>query len=120
MYRISGNVNTSAGKHYPFLVFNPLSFSRTEAVGYTPLFKEQVTNFKLLDDEGNSVPFRTDFAGRREANEPLSMAAIEFVARDIPAMGYRLYQLEPLDGPIQLAKPEQPEQQVSNRRSASI
>jgi len=115
MYRISRNVNTSAGKHYPFLVFNPLSFPRTEAVRYTPLFKEQITSFKLLDDEGNSVPFRTDFAGRREANQPLSMAAIEFVARDIPAMGYRLYQLEPLDGSIDLAKPEQPEEQVSNR-----
>lgn len=115
MYRISRNVNTSAGKHYPFLVFNPLSFARTEAVAYTPLFKEQLTNFKLVDDEGNSVPFRTDFAGRREPNEPLSMAAIQFVARDIPAMGYRLYQLEPLGGAIQLAKPQQLEEQVTSR-----
>jgi alpha-mannosidase len=115
MYRMSRNVNTSAGKHYPFLVFNPLSFPRTEAVRYTPLFKEQITNFRLLDDAGNSVPFRTDFAGRREPNKPLSMAAIEFVARDIPPMGHRLYQLEPLEGTIQLGKPGQPEEQVSNR-----
>ncbi len=115
IYQISRNVNTSAGTHYPFLVLNPLSFPRTEAVRYEPLFKEQIANFRLVDDRGNSVPFRTDFAGRREANGPLSMAAIEFVARDIPAFGYRLYQLEPLDGSIQLAQPEQPKEQVSNR-----
>jgi len=115
MYSISRNVNTSAGKHYPILVFNPLSFTRTEAVRYTPLFKEQIANFRLVDDAGNAVPVRTDFAGRREASGPLSMAAIEFVARDIPPMGYRLYQLEPLDGSIQLAKTQQPEEQVSNR-----
>jgi alpha-mannosidase len=115
MYRISRNVNTSSGKHFPFLVFNPLSFPRTETVKYEPLFKEQIRNFRLLDDAGNPVPFRIDFAGRREPNEPLSMAAIEFLARDIPPLGYRLYQLEPLEGSIQLASPQAPEEQVSNR-----
>jgi alpha-mannosidase len=66
MYRISRNIDTSRGEHYPFLVFNPLSFQRTEAMRYTPLFKEQAANFRLLDDAGKQVPFRINFAGRRE------------------------------------------------------
>ncbi|MFN7995942.1 MAG: glycoside hydrolase family 38 C-terminal domain-containing protein [Bryobacteraceae bacterium] len=112
---ISTKVDTSRAKHFPFLVFNPSSFQATEAVKYTPLFKEQIGNFRLLDDAGNPVPFRTDFAGRRETNEPLSMAAIEFVAREVPPMGYRLYQLESLQGSIELPKPQTAEEQISNR-----
>src|SRR5579871_677506 len=113
-YQISRAVNTSERKHYPFLVFNPLSFARTEVVQYTPLFKEQITNFRLVDDAGNPVPFRITFAGRREPNEPLSMAAIEFVARDLPAMGYRLYDLEPLPGAVQVPAPGRAEETLEN------
>jgi alpha-mannosidase len=115
MYRISRNIDTSRGEHYPFLVFNPLSFQRTEAVRYTPLFKEQIANFRLLDDSGRQVPFRITFAGRRDQQGPLSMAAIEFVARDLPAMGYRLYQLEPVAGAIQVPATAQAQEELSNR-----
>jgi alpha-mannosidase len=115
LYRISRNIDTSRAERFPFLVFNPLSFSRTESVRYTPLFKEQITNFQLLDEAGNEIPFRTDFAGRRENGQPLSMAAIEFVAKDVPAMGYRLYQLAPRDGSIQVAQPIAVQGRISNR-----
>lgn len=115
LYRISRKVDTSRAQHYPFLVFNPLSFSRTEAVRYTPLFKEQIGNFQLLDEAGNEVPFRTDFAGRREKGEPLSMAAIEFVARDVPPMGYRLYQLAPREGSVEVSHAVKPQGRISNR-----
>ncbi len=115
MYRISRNIDTSRGQRYPFLVFNPLSFRRTEAVRHTPLLKEQITNFRLLDDSGNQVPFRITFAGRRDQQDPLSMVAIEFVARDLPAMGYRLYHLEPVDGAIQVPASAQAQEELSNR-----
>ena len=103
LYSISRKIDTSHAEHFSFLVFNPLSFSRTEAIEYTPVFKEQLTNFQLLDDAGREVPFRTNFAGRRQPGQPLSMAAIEFVAKDVPALGYRLYQLAPRDGSIQVS-----------------
>lgn len=112
--RISREINTSRTPNYPFIVFNPLSSRRTESVRYTPVFKEHVTNFKLIDDEGREVPFRTLFAGRRQVGEPLSMAAIEFVARDIPATGYRVYQLAPQSGAIQTSPEEQSSKEVSN------
>ena len=115
LYRISRKVDTSRADHFPFLVFNALSFSRTEAVSYTPLFKEHLTNFQLLDDTGNAVPFRAGFAGRREPGQPLSMATIEFVAKDVPAMGYRLYQLAPRDGAIQLTQLAPVQGHVRNR-----
>lgn len=112
--RIASKVDTSKAS-YPFLVFNPLSFNRTEALHYTPLFKEQLKNFRLLDDAGKGVPFRTEFAGRRDGKGPLSMASIEFVAKDVPALGYRLYQFAPIDGSIELPQPLTGETKVSNR-----
>jgi alpha-mannosidase len=114
MYTISRKVDTSRSPNYPFLVFNPLSTQRTDTVRYTPLFKEQITNFHLLDDAGNEVPFRLNFAGRRELGEPLSMAAIEFAARDIPALGYRLYQLAPQNGNIKFLEDTQASREFSN------
>ncbi len=110
-----GKIDTSHAEHFPFLVFNPLSFSRTDAIQYTPVFKEQLTNFQLLDDAGHEVPFRTNFAGRRQPGQPLSMAAIEFVAKDVPALGYRLYQLAPRDGSIQVAQPIAVQGKIANR-----
>lgn len=98
LYHLSRKINTSGSGDYPFLVFNALSFSRSEVVRYTPLFKEQIKNFRVLDAEGSPVPIRTIYVGRRKEGEPLSMAAIEFEANDIPALGYRLYRIEPADG----------------------
>ena len=71
MYTISRSVDTSRSPSYPFLVFNPLSTQRTDIVRYTPVFKEQITNFHLVDDAGNDVPFRVNFAGRRDTQAPL-------------------------------------------------
>ena len=41
LYTISRQVNTKGGGDYPFLVFNPLSFSRTEVVRYGPLLRKR-------------------------------------------------------------------------------
>jgi len=101
LYRISRLINTSDGGAFPFLVFNALSFPRSEVVRYTPLFKEEIRNFRLLDDKGRPVPFRTLNVSRRNEKDPLSMAAIEFVAENLPALGYRLYRIEPIEGKAQ-------------------
>jgi alpha-mannosidase len=43
------------------------------------------------------------------------MAAIEFVAKDVPSMGYRLYQLAPREGSVQVAQPSPVQSKISNR-----
>ena len=86
LYLISRRVNTTGSGDYPFLVFNPLSFGRTEVVRYGPLFKEMLKNFRLVDMAGTPVPFRAVDVSNRGSG-PLSMAVIEFEAKDIPAFG---------------------------------
>jgi len=98
LYDLSRRINTVGSGDYPFLVFNALSYSRSELVEYTPLFKESLKNFRLLDDAGQAVPFRLVDAMHRAPTDPLSMAAIEFIARDVPPLGYRLYRIEPVEG----------------------
>jgi alpha-mannosidase len=98
LYDLSRKIDTSRGGDFPFLVFNALSFPRSEVVEYTPLFKESIKNFRLLDEGGNVVPFRMIDAMHRAINDPLSMAAIEFIAQNVPALGYRLYRIEPIEG----------------------
>lgn len=114
LYHLAGKVNSSGSGDYPFLVFNALSFNRSEVVRYTPLFKEQIKNFRLLDSEGIPVRFRIIYVGRRDENDPLSMAAIEFVAEDVPALGYRLYRVEPTDGKAQPSEWHAAKNEVSN------
>ena len=38
LYDISRKINTSGSGDFPFLVFNALSFQRSEVVEYTPTF----------------------------------------------------------------------------------
>jgi alpha-mannosidase len=115
LYDISRRINTSRGGEFPFLVFNALSFKRTEVVEYTPLFKESLKNFRVLDDGGNVVPFRLLDAMHHGLNDPLSMAAIEFIAKDVPALGYRLYRIESMEGPPQPSSWRAAKGEISNR-----
>jgi alpha-mannosidase len=115
MYDISRKINTSNGGDYPFLVFNALSFQRSAVVEYTPLFKESLKNFRLLDDAGNAVPFRLIDAMHRHHDDPLSMAAIEFTAKDVPALGYRLYRIAPTEGSPEPSSWHAAKSEISNR-----
>jgi alpha-mannosidase len=103
LYTISRHVKTTGSGDYPFLVFNPLSFSRTEVVRYAPLFKEALSNFRIVDVAGKPVPFRTVDVSNRGAG-PLSMAVVEFEAKDVPALGYQLYRIEPIEGEAHAVK----------------
>ena len=115
LYDLSRRIDTSGGGKFPFLVFNGLSFKRSEVVEYTPLFKESIKNFRILDDGGNVIPFRMLDASHRAINDPLSMAAIEFIAKDVPALGYRLYRIEPAEGLPQPSSWRAAKGEISNR-----
>ncbi|MCX6623122.1 MAG: glycosyl hydrolase-related protein [Acidobacteria bacterium] len=98
LYRISRQIDTSSGGRFPFVVFNSTSTVRDELVEYVPLFKSQLSNFRIVDPAGKPVPFRTRAAYRRGQRGMLAMAVIEFVAHAMPPLGYRLYRVEPLEG----------------------
>jgi alpha-mannosidase len=98
LYNISRKVNTTGTGDYSFLVFNALSYPRNEVVRYTPLFKEKLTNFRILDEDGTPVPFRIIDASASQPASPLSMGVVSFAAKAIPAFGYHLYRIEPIAG----------------------
>jgi alpha-mannosidase len=115
MYHLSRRVDTSTGEDYPFLVCNALSFPRTELVRYEPLFKEQINNFRLLDQQGKPVPFRLVEASRWKKNGRLSMAVIEIIADHMPPMGYRLYRIKGIDGSARAPQWHSVSKEISER-----
>lgn len=115
LYHLSRKVDTSKSGDFPFLVFNALSYPRSEIVRYEPLFKEQIKNFQILDSNGHPVPFRMIAAKRWTAAGPLSMAAIEFIAKGVPSLGCRVYRIEPTPGLAQALKWQAVSGPISNR-----
>jgi alpha-mannosidase len=137
LFQLSRAIDTAPNPGYPLVVFNTLSYPRTELVRYTQTFQQeanisnrQLSNFRLLDVQGRSIPFRVMSASRfggfadeiedataaksmRESNA-LTMAEIEFVAADVPPMGYRIFTLEPVRGELAEPSPQPLEGEVSN------
>jgi alpha-mannosidase len=113
-YTLSRAIDTSAGGSYPFLVFNPLSFRRAELSRHNALFREKLNNFRVTDHTGAPVPFRIVSANRSKPERPLEMAVVEVLA-DVPALGYRLYRIEPVDGVAQAPAWRPAATEITNR-----
>lgn len=116
MYRLSREIDTSIGGDYPLLVYNALSFPRTELVHYEPLFKEQISNFRILDQQGRPAPFRLIDASRwsRDKDGLMSMAVVEFVAHDVPSIGYRLYRIQRIEGSAEVPQWHSISKEITN------
>lgn len=128
LFQLSRKIDTSRSGEFPLVVFNALSFPRTEVVAFTRTFIHQLTltdqrvrNFRILDSQGQLVPFRVTAVSRLEkpavSSEPspyVTSAAIEFLAKDVPAFGYRVYRVEPTGGAIQAAQWHALESDVHN------
>ena len=90
---ISRRIDTS-GLRYPLLVFNPLSFSRTDVCRYIAVFREHVEDFSVYDDRGEEVPCRVLDKRLRE-NGGIRTVLFEFLAEDLPPLGYAVYSIVP-------------------------
>lgn len=88
----------------PIVVFNPLSWARDDRVKtHVTLFGDIESNdiadykkgMRLLDEKGTSIPFQVE-----EYSEWFSRAVdLVFIARGVPALGYKTYSLVPADKP---------------------
>ncbi len=119
LYNLSRKVDTSKYGDFPFLVFNCLSYPRTEVVHYEPavsLYKDtsgsETTNFRILDDLGNVQPFW--LVSGSHYSRFLSMAVVEFMAT-VPALGYGLYRIEKMEGQAQPQRWRLANEEISNR-----
>jgi len=71
-------INTH-GDGVPIVVFNPLSWPRTDAVAVSSPFPDEDTHVRITDETGASYPGRT-------LGDILC-----FTARDVPALGYKVF-----------------------------
>lgn len=88
----------------PIVVFNPLSWQRSERItARTALYgpgnarradmHENYARFRLVDADGNAIPFRT-ITHRAMIADTIE---VEFQAEDVPAFGAKVYYLEPVE-----------------------
>ncbi|MEN6601643.1 MAG: glycoside hydrolase family 38 C-terminal domain-containing protein, partial [Bryobacteraceae bacterium] len=114
LYALSRNIDTSPGGVYPFLVFNPQSFHRTELARYNALFRDKLNTFRVTDHTGAPVPFRIVTANRAKPDRALQMAVIDVLA-GVPGLGYKLYRIEPVEGMARAPEWRPGSDEVSNR-----
>jgi alpha-mannosidase len=94
---LSSRINTRIGPAgaVPIVVFNTLGWPRTDIaevkVGFS---KAGVASLGLVDSYGKPVPVQVVEA-ERYGDGGIKDAKIAFVARDVPALGYALYQTVP-------------------------
>ncbi len=80
------------------MVFNPLGWKRTDAATVDLGFGEGgVTGVKITDPEGQTVPSQI-VESTRYWDGGLKTARVVFIARDVPAIGYRMFHASPSKG----------------------
>jgi alpha-mannosidase len=86
-----GGLIDTAGDGRAVAVFNAMSWPRTDVVRVTiDLPADGPRGIELWDVSGAAVPFALEAAGVPEDGKPAT-ATIAFVARDVPALGYRTF-----------------------------
>jgi alpha-mannosidase len=83
------------GAGVPLVVFNMLGWQRTDYAQAEVAFTEPgVQEIALLDPDGKPVPVEV-LRAERNGDGGIRLAAIGFVAREVPAMGYAVYRAVP-------------------------
>ena len=91
---LAGNFKRYAKSRIPVVVFNPLSWKRTDLVEAEFNLPSDWHGFALRDDAGQEVPFET--FGGQQSN---SSTKLTFIADKVPSVGYRTYYLQPTPSP---------------------
>ncbi len=86
------------GPGAPVLVFNPLGWKRSDLATVDVGFGEgDVTGVKITDSDGQTIPSQISEA-TRYWDGGLKTARVSFLARDVPAIGYRTFHASPSKG----------------------
>ena len=91
------------------LVFNPSSWARTDRCT-AEVELNQAAGMTLLDNFGNPVPFTADRPRYADAaKSKMRGMRVQFVAQDIPPLGYRTYYVQAAGAPPQPVKGKDPQ-----------
>jgi len=95
---ITNKIHTN-GKGIPIVVFNPLSWIRTDAAEVDISFIDPyIKEFALKDHTGRHVPLQI-LKEERYPDNSIKHATIKFIAGDVPAIGYKTYFVVPAEKP---------------------
>ena len=87
------------GKGTPIVVFNPLSWIRTDVAEVNISFIEPgIRDFTLKDHIGHQIPFQI-LKEERYPDNSIKHATIKFIAEDVPAIGYKTHFVVPGEKP---------------------
>lgn len=87
------------GKGTPIVVFNPLSWTRTDVAEVNiSSIEPNIRDFTLKDHVGHHIPFQISKEERYPDNS-IKHVTIKFVSENIPAMGYKTYFVVPREKP---------------------
>ncbi|MBA3335054.1 MAG: hypothetical protein H0T08_05520 [Acidobacteria bacterium] len=81
----------------PLVVFNPLSWKRSDIVRVKVDFGEPNFDYDLIDDKGSVIKFETIGAENidKQTSKREKAKEIEFVAEEVPSLGYKTYYFKP-------------------------
>ncbi|MGE5341316.1 MAG: alpha-mannosidase [Candidatus Omnitrophota bacterium] len=95
-------IDTSSTNGEPLIIFNPLSWKRSDVVTLTlPLASQQTVT--VWDPQGQEVPVQV------EEKEDSSDVSIRFIAKDVPPVGYAVYSIQKSEGKARETKREKRE-----------
>lgn len=86
------------GQGVPVVVFNPLSWERNDVTEAEVQFPWPVAKLEVRDPQGNVVPFAE--VSRQSATH---VVKIRFLARAVPAMGYKVFHVFSTENPREAA-----------------
>lgn len=93
---IAGRVQTRPNAGVPILVFNALSWVRTDPVTVQVKFlKGQARGVRIVDPQGTPVASQI-VSARRYADGSLKSACVIFIAQGVPSMGYATWYARPV------------------------
>ena len=85
MAAIASRADTT-GTGVPIIIFNSLSYERTDVVETSVTFESEPDAVKIYDPDGTEIPSQATIDG--------NTARMIFVAKDIPSIGYAVYRAE--------------------------
>ncbi|MEJ7860856.1 MAG: glycoside hydrolase family 38 C-terminal domain-containing protein [Pyrinomonadaceae bacterium] len=81
----------------PIVVFNPLSWKRSDIVRVKVDFGESNFDYDLIDDKGSVIKFKTINAENidKQTSRREKAKEIELIAEEVPSLGYKTYYFKP-------------------------
>lgn len=101
---LSGSISTLAarvdtrGSGMPVVVFNPLSWERTDITEAEVQFPGRVEKIEVLDPDGHAVP-----SAVISRDESTGSVKVRFLARAVPSTGYRVFHVVSVARPANVA-----------------